>query len=438
MTTSFIVHAKWIAPVVPRQTLLEDHCLAVTDGTIAMLGTADEVQAAHPNLPEVRLDNHLLMPGIVNCHGHAAMTLLRGYVDDINMMRWLTDAIWPVEGKLVDADFVYDGTRLAAAEMLRTGTTCTADSYFFPEASGKAFEEMKMRAQVGLCVIKFSNAWARDEEDHIHKGLAWRDTAKNSPRITTAFAPHAPYSVTNEGFERVMMYAEELEMPIHLHLHETAQEVTDSVAEFGVSPVMRLKEIGVMSPGLQAVHATQLREDEIDVLAANGCHVIHCPESNLKLASGYCPVQALLNKGVNVALGTDGAASNNNLDMIEELRTATLLTKMNSGDAENFPAWAALEMLTIDGARCLGLESSIGSLEAGKQADMAAIDFSGLRFQPMYNPVSQLIYNATGQDTSHVWVGGDLLLEEGELVQADMPSILDATFKWQERIKAMQ
>lgn len=422
----------------PRETLLEDHCLAVTDGTIAMLGSPEEVQAAHPDLPVIHLDQHLLVPGLVNCHGHAAMTLLRGYADDTNMMSWLMESIWPVEARLVDADFVYDGTRLAAAEMLRGGTTCAADSYFFPEAAGRAFEQMKMRAQLGLPVIKFSNAWARDEEEHIQKGLDFRDRVKNSPRITTAFAPHAPYSVTNEGFARVKMFAEEVDMPIHLHLHETAQEVEDSKKEFGVSPIKRLAELGILSPSLQAVHVTQLQAEDIDSLAANGCQVIHCPESNLKLASGYCPVQPLLDAGVNIALGTDGAASNNNLDLIEEVRTATLLTKMNSGNGENFPAWQALEMITLGGASCLGLDDRIGSLEVGKQADLAAFDLSGPRFQPSYNPVSHLIYAATGQDCSHVWVGGELLLEAGQLVQADLDSILHATQQWQARVLAVQ
>ena len=437
MTMSFIVRARWVAPVVPAATLLENHCIVVDQGRIAMSGSPEEAHAAYADLPEIDLDTHLLIPGLVNCHCHAAMSLLRGYADDLDMMTWLTDVIWPIEGALVDADFVYDGTRLAAAEMLRTGTTCVADSYFFPESAARAFEEMNIRAQVGLPVLRFGNAWAKNEEDHIHKGLAFRDRVKNSSLITTAFAPHSPYAVTDAAFEKVVRYAEQLELPIHLHLHETAQEVDDSVNEQGARPITRMRELGVMSPALQAVHMTQLRENEIELMATNGCQVVHCPESNLKLASGFCPVQSLRQCGVNVAIGTDGPASNNNLDLIGETRTASLVSKMVSGDASSLGTFAALEMMTINGARFLGLEDKIGSLEAGKLADMVAIDFSDFMFQPMYDPLSQLIYTASGQNVSHVWVGGEPLLDECEFTRVDLNAIVGRTARWQEKVKAV-
>ncbi len=437
MSDAFIVHARWIAPVVPAGTILEDHAIVVQNGSISEIGPAPDIRSRYPDLPLTTLNDHLLVPGFVNCHGHAAMTLLRGYADDLEMMTWLTEAIWPVEGKLVDDSFVFDGTRLAAAEMIRGGTTCAADMYFFPEAAARAFEDMKMRAQVSFPVIQFPTAWARDEEEHIHKGLAFHDEFKNASRITTAFGPHAPYSVTNAGFEKVVLYSEQLEMPMHLHLHETEKEVTDSISEHGVRPIARIAELGVISPSLQAVHMTQLRTDEIELLARGGVQVVHCPESNQKLASGFCPVESLRKQGVNVAVGTDGAASNNDLDLIAETRSASLLSKVVSGDATSLNAHASLEMMTMGGARFLGLDDDIGSLEAGKLADMTAIDFSSFRHKPMYNPVSQLINTASGQDVSHFWIGGDLLLDSGEFTQADMATIVARTTEWQERIRLL-
>ena len=336
--TKQIISPTWIAPVVPRRTLLTDHSLVVQNDRIEALLPRDAAVSQFADATELRLDQHLLTPGFVNCHGHAAMTLLRGVADDREMMDWLTKWIWPIEGRLVDAQFVYDGTRLAVMEMVMGGTTCAADSYFFPEAAARAFSDMHFRAQVGMPVMQFDNAWANGEEDHIHKGLAFRDSVRNQPHLTTAFAPHAPYSVTDEGFEKVRLYSEQLDAPIHLHLHETTQEVRDAINESGLRPVARMQELGLLSASLQAVHMTQLREDEIEQLAANGVQVVHCPESNMKLASGTCPVAQLVEAGVNVAIGTDGAASNNDLDMIQETRSASMLSKLASGDATSLSA----------------------------------------------------------------------------------------------------
>ena len=430
------IEARWIAPVAPQNLALEGHSLVLEGERILALGLSDEMQAAYPEAEALRLPSHLLTPGLVNAHTHAAMTLVRGFADDLPMMTWLKDAIWPLESRLASPEFVYDGTRLAALEMLSGGVTCAADSYYFPDASSRAFVEMKMRAQIGLMVIDSSNAWARDEEEHIHKALQTHDDLKHQTLLTTALAPHAPYSVTDKGFERVQTYAGELDVPVHLHLHETAEEVADAVKETGERPLARMQRLGLVSPSLQAVHATQLEEAEIALLAEAGAHIAHCPESNCKLASGVCPVPALLAAGVNVALGTDGAASNNDLDLLQEARTAAFLAKAGAGDATCLPAYQALELLTLGGARLLGLDGEIGSLEPGKKADLAATDLGGFRFLPVYDPVSQYIYAANGTDASHVWVDGRLLLEDGRLNHADTGEIVAKAGEWRQKTLA--
>ena len=433
-----ILSPTWIAPVVPKDVLLLGHSLVIEGERIAAILPTAEAQQHYPDAPEVLLPEHLVTPGFVNVHGHAAMALLRGIADDREMMDWLTNWIWPIEGELVNEQFVYDGTRLAALEMMMGGTTCAADTYFFPESAGRAFTDMQFRAQVGMPVLKFGNAWARNEEDHIHKGLAFRDSIKNHSLLTTAFAPHSPYTVSDQGFERVRLYAEQLDLPIHLHLHETAAEISDALQESGMRPIERLHKIGIVSPALQAVHMTQLRDDEIQLMATNGVQIAHCPESNMKLASGLCPVQKLRSAGINVAVGTDGAASNNDLDMLQEVRSASLLSKVTSGDATSLSAAQSLESLTINGARYLGLDEHIGSLEPGKLADITSIDLSHPAFQPIYHPVSQLIYTASARDVSHVWINGKPVVEQGKPVSADSDSILAATREWQLRVQSIQ
>lgn len=431
---TWIISPRWIAPVAPVNSIIEEHSLIITGQKIVDLKPNAEALATHPDADVVVLSDHLLMPGLVNVHGHAAMTLLRGYADDLEMMDWLNNCIWPIESQLVDEQFVYDGTRLAAAEMISSGTTCAADTYFFPEAAARAFTDMNFRAQVAMPVLQYANAWARDEEDHIRKGLAFRDSVKNNELISTAFAPHSPYTVSDAGFEKIRLYAEQLDLPIHLHLHETAREVSDAIAERGIRPIARMQQLGIISASLQAVHMTQLRQDEIELLATNGVQVAHCPESNLKLASGLCPVQQLIDHGINVAIGTDGAASNNDLDMLQEARTASMLSKIVTTDATSLSANQALHMMTLGGARFLGLDDKVGSLEAGKLADVIAVDMSDLSFQPVFNPVSQLVYTATGQHVSHVWINGELLLDNKVLTQANTTEIRATTASWQSKI----
>lgn len=428
-----LIAPRWIVPVLPRQTVLEDHALVLQEELIVALAPVAEAQAQYPHATRIELPNHLLTPGFVNAHGHAAMTLLRGFADDLPLMRWLNDHIWPAEASHVDESFVYDGTLLAAAEMLLGGTTCAIDTYFFPDAVARAFTDAGIRGQVCLPVIQFGNAWAADEAEHIHKGLELHDALRHNPLLQTAFAPHSPYTVTDAGLRRVVVLAQELDIPIHLHLHETADEVATGLATNGVRPFQHMASLGLLGPSLQIVHATQLLDSEIESIALHGVHVAHCPSSNMKLGSGRCRVADLLGAGVNVALGTDGAASNNNLDMIREMSNAALLAKL-TGTTTDLPAWQALEAATLNGARLLGLSDTIGSLEPGKRADLAAIDMGGLAQQPVYDQVSQLVYTCTDRNVSHTWVNGELLVADGSLTHIDQRQLIETTRGWQRRI----
>ncbi|HKI75397.1 MAG TPA: amidohydrolase family protein, partial [Pseudomonadales bacterium] len=287
-TNNFVIASRWIVPVIPNGVCYDHHAVVTSGERIIEVLPGVDAARKYPAFEVIDLPNHILTPGLVNAHGHAAMTLLRGYSDDRELMDWLENHIWPVEAKFVNEDFAYDGTALAIAEMIRTGTTCAADTYFFPDVTARAYADHHFRAQVGLPVLQFANAWAQDEEDHIRKALRVHDSLRDSPLITTAFAPHAPYTVTDDGFRSIRQHAEELDIPIHLHLHETRAEVDAALAESGMRPFKRMSALGLMTPNLQTVHMTQLTDAEINQLAVHGVHVAHCPESNLKLASGFC------------------------------------------------------------------------------------------------------------------------------------------------------
>ena len=357
----------------------------------------------------------MLIPGFVNAHTHAAMALMRGMSDDLPLMRWLQEHIWPAETKHVSARFVRDGTALACAEMLKGGITCFNDMYFYPEAALEAALEAGMRAALGLIVIDFPTAYASDPADYLRKGLALRDRYRDHPLVSFCFAPHAPYTVSDPTFRQVATLAAELDLPVHVHLHETDDEIQRSVLEHGVRPLERLRRLGLVEPGLIAVHSVHLDESEIALLGRNGASVAHCPSSNLKLASGFAPVEALRKAGVNICLGTDGAASNNRLDLHQEMRTAALLAKAVARDAEAMPEHAALRAATLGGANALGLGKRIGSIEPGKRADLTAVALRGPELAPCYDPVSHLVYAVGREHVTHVWVDGELRVQEGKL-----------------------
>ena len=434
--TELLIHARWIIPVVPDKQVLEYHSIAVDEGRITAILPTHEARQAFEAKTTVELGEHALIPGLVNAHTHAAMSLLRGIADDLPLMEWLQQHIWPAEQKWANEQFVHDGTQLAVAEMLRSGTTCFNDMYFYPEVTSRVAAGCFIRACTGMILLDFPTRYAENPDAYFAKGLAMRDETRHHALISHAFAPHAPYSVSDAPLKKTQMLADELDLPVHIHLHETASEIEDSLKQHGQRPLARLAALGLLSPALTAVHMTRLEDSEIEQLAEAGASVVHCPESNLKLASGFCPVQKLLDAGVNVALGTDGAASNNDLDMLGEMRSAALLGKAVANDASALPAHTVLRMATLNGARALGLADRTGSLEVGKWADFAAVDLGALETQPVYDPVSQLVYAAGREQLSHVWVAGQLLMHERQLTHLDMDDLLQRTRGWQTRIAA--
>ena len=429
------LHARWVIPVEPANTVLDHHTVVIEDSLITAIVPTAEWRNTGEHVDEIHLPEHALIPGLVNAHTHAAMSLFRGMADDRPLMDWLENHIWPAEARAINREFVRDGTRLAAAEMLLGGTTCFNDMYFFGDEAASAAIEAGIRAVIGMIVIGFPSAWAADVDEYFRKGQAVHDKFRDHPLITSAFAPHAPYTVDDHALRRIATLAEELDLPVHMHVQETRDEVERAIAMSGVRPLRRLQGLGLVTPRLLAVHMTCLDADELDLLAVSGTTVVHCPESNLKLASGFCPVAELLARGVNVACGTDGAASNNDLDMLGEIRTASLLAKGVAGDPCALPAAQALRMATYNGALALGLERSIGSLEVGKQADIVAIDLGELRARPVYDPVSQIIYSGHRDQITQVWVGGRRVVRDRHLTTLDLKDLRLSTEAWGERIR---
>ena len=423
----------WLVPVEPAGVVLKEHGLGIRDGRIAFIGPRQA--ALKLTAKETReLPGMLLSPGLVNAHGHAAMSLFRGLADDLPLMTWLEKHIWPAEAKWVDEAFVRDGTDLAIAEQLKGGITCFSDMYFYPKVASDCVHNSGMRAQIAIPILDFPIPGAGSADEAIRQGVELFGDLKHHPRIKITFGPHAPYTVCDDNLEKIRVIAEELDAAIHMHVHETAFEVQQAVEQTGERPLARLGRLGLLGPRFQAVHMTQISEDDLALLVESNTSVIHCPESNLKLASGFCPVERLWQAGVNVAIGTDGAASNNDLDLLGETRTAAMLAKAVAGSATALDAHRALRMATLNGARAMGLESEIGSLEVGKAADIVAFDLSGLAQQPIYDPVSQLIY-ATGRDcVKHLWVAGKQLLDDRQLTRMDEQQLTATAIAWGQRI----
>jgi 5-methylthioadenosine/S-adenosylhomocysteine deaminase len=429
-----VIEARWVIPMEPAREVLADYSVVVAGHCIAaMLPTAEARQKYRPQR-RLELAGHALIPGLINLHTHAAMTLMRGLADDLALMDWLNRHVWPAEMRQMSDHYVYDGTRLACAEMLRGGVTTFNDMYFFPQATARAAREAGMRAVLGLIAVEFPSPYASDAQDYLSKGLALRDELRNEPLLNFCLAPHAPYTVGDQTLRQIATFASELDLPVHMHVHETKAEIDQSLNDHGMRPLQRLANLGLLGPGLIAAHAIHLEAREIDLLAQHGCHVAHCPSSNLKLASGLAPVTALLKAGVNVALGTDGAASNNRLDLFSEMRLAALLAKGVTGDATALPAWQVLEMATLHAARALGLDSTIGSLAPGKLADLTAVRLDDIEASPCYDPISHLVYAAGRENVSHVWVNGKLVLDERSLTSMDTREIIARAAYWRDQI----
>jgi 5-methylthioadenosine/S-adenosylhomocysteine deaminase len=427
------IDARWIVPIEPAGAL-EHHTLVVDRGCIVAVAPTTSAERDYQPRERVNLPEHALLPGLVNAHTHAAMSLLRGIADDVPLKPWLEQHIWPREARFVSTEFVHDGTLVAAGEMLRSGITCCADQYFFPDAAARAYRQSGMRSLIGLPVLDFPTPYAVDADAYLREGLAARDAWKNEPKLAFALAPHAPYTVGDASWEKIVVYARQLDLPIQTHLQETREELEGSLASGASTPLGRLDRLGVTGPNFIAVHAVHLADADVELLAAQSCQVVHCPTSNLKLASGIAPVARLRARGVNVALGTDGPASNNRLDILGEARLAALLAKVTTGDAAALPAAAALRMATLDGAAALGMDADIGSLKSGKQADAVAVALGAFEHAPCYDPVSHLVHVIGRDQVSDVWIAGERLVRDGALVALDHAQLALLARTWQERL----
>lgn len=436
MSETLILSARWVLPIAPQRTALADHAVVIRGERILEVLPLPAALARHPAADHRALPDHALLPGFVNAHTHAAMTLLRGVGSDLPLMEWLRNHVWPTESRLLSAEFVRAGTLLAVAEMIRGGTTCFNDMYLFPEETARVVDDTGIRAALGLTVIDFPTPWATTTAEYFRKGDALFDTWQGHPRISFMIAPHAPYTVGDESLVEIRRRSERRDIGVHMHVHETAHEIASALAESGERPLARLARLGLLERPFAAVHMTQLEEAELERLPDTRLSVVHCAESNLKLASGFCPVKRLLDGAVNVALGTDGVASNNDLDMLGELRTAALLAKGVSGDAAAVAAPQALAMATLNGAKALGLDHQIGSLEPGKLADLIAIDLSHLEYQPAHDPHTQIVYAATREAVTDVYVAGRPLLRNRELLTLDLDELKNLARSWQERVHA--
>ncbi|MEO0996354.1 MAG: TRZ/ATZ family hydrolase [Pseudomonadota bacterium] len=431
-----LIFARWVCPVRPAGPTLDDHAVAIDAGRIVAVLPAADAAAAFSPRTTIERPHHLLTPGFVNAHTHAAMTLFRGMAEDVALDAWLSDTIWPAEAQIVGHEMVIDGTRLAIAEMLGGGTTCFADMYLFPDAAADVADECRMRAVLGLPVIDFPTAWARDPDEYFSRAVTVADRCQPNPLLTTQFAPHSAYAVSAENLARTRVLADQLDSRVHVHLHETAAEVSDSLSAHGVRPLQALQQAGLVNGGLVAAHAVHLSDDDLTQLAAAGVSVVHCPESNAKLASGLANVVRLRDAGVTVALGTDGAASNNDLDMLGEMRTAALLSRLATGNAAALTAADCLEMATLAGARALGLDAETGTIEPGKAADLACIDLRAAATWPVHDPVTHLVYSAGREQVVDTWVAGRALQRDGRLTGIDTGAVLDRSLEWLDRHRA--
>lgn len=432
-----LIEAGYIVPVAPHGVVLENHAVAILGDKILDILPRDEARLKYAPAQTVSRPDAALIPGFVNAHTHNPMSLMRGVADDLPLKVWLQQHIWPIEAAVIGPDFVEAGCTHAVAEMLRCGTTTCNENYFFPDVQARTYEALGFRVRVGLPVIDFPTAWAKDDDEYFARAEDVHHSLASSALVTTAMAPHAPYTVDDENFSRVRDMSEKFGIPVHLHLQETAQEVEQSIADYGVRPIERLRRLGLINRNLIAVHMTQLTNEEIHLCSEHGVSVVHCPESNLKLASGFCPACALLKAGVNVAIGTDGVASNNDLDMVGEMRTAAILAKAVADDASAFSAPEALRAATLGGAKAMHLDHEIGSIEPGKQADLACIDLSSVETQPLYHVISQIVYAASRNDVSDVWIAGKQKLERRVLVGMDEQAVLANARVWREKIAAV-
>lgn len=429
-TADQLINAKWVIPIAPKNIILENHSVAIKDGRIVGLLPSEDAKKQFQATETIDLDDHALMPGLINAHTHAPMNLFRGLADDLHLMDWLNNHMWPAEREVINAESIIDGTRLAIAEMIRNGITCFNDMYFFPTEMAQTCIEENMRACIGHTIMNVPTSWAKDEDEYISKARQEIERSEKNELIHWTIAPHATYTNSDSSLCKAKELADEYHLALNIHLHETLDEIEIELKNHKKRPLHRLYDLGLLSDRLIAIHMVHLLAPEITLLQETGVNVVHCPESNLKLASGIAPISKLLEAKVNVAIGTDGAASNNDLNMFGELRTASFLAKGTTENSTAIPASQALEMATLNGAKALGLENEIGSIETGKSADLIAIDLNHLFTQPLYNPISHLAYAVNNLQVSDVWIAGQQLLSKGEFTQLDLEKTLANTKKW--------
>lgn len=430
-----LLHPKWIITCEEDNAILEDHTLVIKDKKIESIVPRMKALASHPQAQQIELATHALLPGFINAHTHCAMSLFRGLADDLLLMAWLNDYIWPAEGTWVSEEFVFDGTQLAIAEMIRSGTTCFNDMYFFLDATARAATAAHIRAHIGMTIIGVPTAWAKTTAEYFAKAEDFYQEYKNNPLIIPTLAPHSTYTLEMPDLVKVNQMAQDYHLKINIHLQESPEEITQAIAKYNKRPLQRLNEIGMVNTKLIAIHMTQINEADIAILIANKPSIVNCPESNMKLASGNCPVEQLRQQRINVALGTDGAASNNDLDMIGEMRSAAFIGKVVAGDPRAVNAEYALKMATINGAKALGIDHYTGSLKPGKAADIIAINLDDVSTQPVYHPISQVVYAASRQQVSDVWVAGKRVLKNRELTTLDQKELIAKAQSWRNKIK---
>lgn len=430
-----LIHAAALITCEDNNQILADHAIAVKDGKILAILPSKAAEQTYQCDNISRFDSHVVLPGFINCHTHLAMNVFRGLADDLKLMDWLNNHIWPAEAEWVSPEMVYDGSRMAMAEMIRCGTVCFNDMYFFLNETATAATEAGMRANIGITVIDIPTPWAKTTDEYFEKGMVFHDQYQNHPLITPTLAPHSPYMVSLENLVRVNELAQKLNLKINIHLHEDPAEIAQSMKLYNQRPLERLQSIDMLSDRLIAVHMTQINEQDMQILAATLPNIVHCPESNMKLDSGQCPVQKMLSAGLNVSLATDGAASNNDLDMIGEMRSAAFLGKITADDPRAVNAETALKMATLYGARTLGLDHITGSLTPGKSADFIAINLDEIETQPLYHPISQIVYAASRHQVTDVWCQGKRLMKARELQTLDERELLTKAKTWRNKIK---
>jgi len=434
ISADLILEPSWLLPMAPARTVLTGHSVAILGAQIVAIGPTQAIREQFHTTANLRLDGQLLMPGLVNAHGHAAMVLLRGLAEDLPLDSWLRTRIWPLEARWMSSEFVADGVALALIEMLKSGTTCFSDMYFYPEVTASAVRDCGMRAQITFPLIDFANAWSKSAAEGFRKGLALHDAYRDDPLIRIGFGPHSAYALRDDDLIKTLTLADEIDAPIHMHLNETAHEVAAARRDLGRSHIQHLADIGMLVPRLQAVHLTQIDDAELELLIEGGVRAIHCPQSNLKLGSGIADIARMRRRGLVVGLGTDGAAANNSLDLFTEARIAALLAKTVSGNPATLDAFEALELTTLGSARALGLDATIGSIELGKAADLISIDLTHSGALPVHRPESTLLYTASGSHVRNVWIAGRRLICDGQATTLDETDIRARATAWSSRL----